>query len=101
MLVSALQHAVLPGNRLGATPRSALDTMSGRERTMSTEPTVTDRLVAFLEENGADFTVMTHEAVSTSEDAARVRGTPLEQGAKALVFRADGRPVLLVLPAHR
>ncbi len=59
------------------------------------------RLVAFLEENGADFTVMTHEPVRTSEEAARVRGTPLEQGAKALVFRADDAVVLLVLPADR
>lgn len=60
-----------------------------------------DRLIAFLRERGADFRVMTHEPVRTSEEAAAVRGTPLEQGAKALVFRADERPVLLVLPANR
>lgn len=36
-----------------------------------------------------------------SEEAAQVRGTPLEQVAKALVFRADGRIVLIVLPANR
>lgn len=65
------------------------------------ERSVSDRLVSFLEENGADFKVVTHDPVTTSEEAARVRGTPLEQGAKALVFVADGRHVLLVLPAHR
>jgi len=65
------------------------------------EGTLTDRLVSYLKESGADFEVVEHEPVRTSEEAARVRGTPLEQGAKALVFQADGRPVLLVLPAHR
>ena len=64
-------------------------------------PSLTDRLLAYLQEQGADFTTMTHEPVRTSEEAARVRGTPLEQGAKAMVFRADDRIVLLVLPAHR
>ena len=66
-----------------------------------TEGTISDRLVAYLKENGASFRSLSHEAVRTSEEAARVRGTPLEQGAKALVFRADGDAVLLVLPADR
>src|SRR5262245_26554213 len=35
---------------------------------------------------------MEHAPVLTSEDAARVRGTPLESGAKALVFLAADRP---------
>lgn len=63
--------------------------------------TLTDRLIAYLGEHGADFTVLQHEPVTTSAEAARVRGTPLEQGAKAMVYRADGQPVLLVLPASR
>ncbi len=63
--------------------------------------TVTERLVAYLKEHDADFQVITHEAVSTSEEAARVRGTALEQGAKALVCRADDRVILIVLQAHR
>jgi prolyl-tRNA editing enzyme YbaK/EbsC (Cys-tRNA(Pro) deacylase) len=63
--------------------------------------TVTDALLTFLRENNANFEVITHEPVTTSEDAARVRGTPLEQGAKALVFVADGQPILLVLPANQ
>ncbi len=68
---------------------------------MTDERSVTERLLALLQENHADFVSMTHEPVRTSEEAAQVRGTPLEQGAKALVYRADGRPVLLVLQAHR
>jgi len=38
--------------------------------------------------------------VRTSEEAARVRGTPLEAGAKALLVRAEERFVHCVLPAH-
>jgi Ala-tRNA(Pro) deacylase len=63
--------------------------------------TVTERLIGYLREHEADFQVLTHEPVSTSEEAARVRGTALEQGAKALVCRADDRIVLIVLQAHR
>ena len=63
--------------------------------------TVTELLLAHLEANRADFEVLRHEPVSTSEEAARVRGTALEQGAKALVCRADERAILLVVPAHR
>ena len=43
---------------------------------------VVDRLLALLTSQGATFEVMHHEPVSTSAEAARVRGTPLEQGAK-------------------
>jgi len=68
---------------------------------MTDAETLTDRLVSYLRANDADFRTMQHEAVRTSEEAARVRGTPLEQGAKALVFRADGQIVLLVIPANR
>jgi Cys-tRNA(Pro) deacylase len=67
---------------------------------MAEERTLTDRLVEYLRQHDADFVVMTHEPVRTSDEAAQVRGTPLEQGAKALVFRADDHPVLLVLPAN-
>ena len=63
--------------------------------------TVTERLLAYLRDNNADFTTMIHEPVRTSEEAARMRGTPLEQGAKALVFRADDATLLLVVQAHR
>ena len=63
--------------------------------------TLTERLLAHLQDHGADFQVLTHEPVRTSEEASRVRGTPLEQGAKALVCRADDRVILIVLPAHQ
>ncbi|MBI2216344.1 MAG: hypothetical protein HYU51_03510 [Candidatus Rokubacteria bacterium] len=61
---------------------------------------VTDRLVRWLRESAVKFDVLEHEPVRTSEEAARVRGTPLEDGAKALVVRADDRYVHVVLAAH-
>jgi Ala-tRNA(Pro) deacylase len=65
------------------------------------EVPVTARLLAFLRANEADFHVLTHAPVRTSQEAARARGTALEQAAKALVFQADERTVLLVVQAHR
>ena len=62
---------------------------------------VFEKLKAFLDSNDVPYTLMEHEAVYTSEQAAQARGTPLQQGAKALVFEADKRPILLVVTADR
>ena len=63
--------------------------------------TVLERLPRLLAEQRADFQVLQHAPARTSEEAAQVRGTPLEHGAKALVFQADDHIVLLVVQAHR
>jgi Ala-tRNA(Pro) deacylase len=62
---------------------------------------VTDRLERWLRDRGARFRLMEHAPAFTSEEAARVRGTPIEAGAKALVLLAEERPVHVVLPGHR
>jgi Ala-tRNA(Pro) deacylase len=62
---------------------------------------VFERLDAWLNQNGVAHTVLRHEPVFTSEQAAAVRGTPLASGAKALLVKAGDRFVLLVLPADR
>jgi len=62
---------------------------------------VTARLAHWLEEQGADFRLLEHAPVFTSEEASRVRGTPIEAGAKALVLQAEDRTVHVVLPGHR
>ena len=62
---------------------------------------VTERLESWLRERGVRFQVMEHAPAFTSEEAARVRGTPIEAGAKALVLLAEDRPAQVVLPAHR
>lgn len=62
---------------------------------------VTERLLAMLAAGNAAFEVMRHAPVRTSEEAAAIRGTPAEHGAKALVFQADDRTVLLVVQGNR
>jgi Ala-tRNA(Pro) deacylase len=62
---------------------------------------VFERLEAWLKDKGVPFTVLRHEPVYTSEQAAAVRGTPLASGAKALVVKAGDDFRLLVLPADR
>ena len=68
---------------------------------MSTPPSVFERIADLLRGHGIEFTVLRHEPVYTSQQAAAVRGTPLASGAKALLCRADGQTVLFVLPADR
>jgi Ala-tRNA(Pro) deacylase len=72
--------------------------MSGES---SAGPGVTARLTGWLEAAGVAFRLLEHPPVRTSVEAAAVRSTPLQSGAKALVVRADERPVQLVLPADR
>ena len=62
---------------------------------------LTRRLLDLLAANGVPHRVLRHRPVRTSEEAARVRGTPLAAGAKALVCQADDRVVLIVVPADR
>jgi prolyl-tRNA editing enzyme YbaK/EbsC (Cys-tRNA(Pro) deacylase) len=62
---------------------------------------VFERIQEWLTQQGVPFTVLRHEAVFTSEQAAAVRGTALGSGAKALVVKAGERFVLLILPADR
>lgn len=60
-----------------------------------------EKLVTFLKERMVDFKHLDHEETKTSEDSARVRGTTLDQGAKALLMFADNKPVLLVMSASK
>lgn len=57
-------------------------------------------ITRLLEEHSVPFDVLRHEPVYTSLEAARVRGTSLSSGAKALVCKADGRFIMIVLPAN-
>ncbi len=62
---------------------------------------VLDRLIEQLDARQIPYDVLHHEPVFTSEEAARVRGTTLASGAKALICKADQQFVLIVLPADR
>ena len=52
-----------------------------------------------LNQRGVAFQVLRHEPVYTSEEAARIRGTALASGAKALICKGDDAFVMFVLPA--
>jgi Ala-tRNA(Pro) deacylase len=60
-----------------------------------------DRVESLLKQHGIVFQVLRHEPVYTSEEAARVRGTPLKSGAKALICKGEDAMVMFVLPADR
>ncbi|MEX0819395.1 MAG: YbaK/EbsC family protein, partial [Pirellulaceae bacterium] len=62
---------------------------------------VFDRLSELLRQHEAQFDVLRHEPVFTSEEAAQTRGTPLASGAKALICKLDAAYVMFVLPADR
>ena len=63
--------------------------------------TVFDRLIALLDSHKVVYEVSRHAPVFTSEEAARVRGTALASGAKALICKAGENFVLFVMPADR
>ena len=65
------------------------------------EPSAFSEVEALLEGAGVPFTVLHHEPVFTSEEAARVRGVDLASGAKALVCKADDDFLMFVVPADR
>lgn len=64
-------------------------------------PSVFERLSQLFEQQDAEFSVLRHEAVFTSEQAAQVRGTSLASGAKALICKLDDEFAMFVLPANR
>jgi len=60
---------------------------------------VYEKIVDTLKRANADFKTYEHEPVKTSEDAARVRKTGLENGAKALLLYADNKPIMVSVSA--
>ena len=63
--------------------------------------TVFERVDSLLKQQGIAFHVLRHAPVYTSEEAARIRGTPLASGAKALVCKGEAGFVMFVVPADR
>ena len=59
------------------------------------------KLVALLHAEGAEFRLAHHEPVTTSAEAAAVRGAELRSGAKAMLVKAKTGFALVVLAADR
>lgn len=68
---------------------------------MQTTSKVFEDIVNLLNKNNITYKLYEHEPVFTSLEAAKIRQTKETQGAKALIFVADGKPVLLVLPGTK
>src|SRR5262249_37509254 len=85
--------------------RASLSPSPGRgqgEGAAVTPPSpVTARLIDWLDEHNARYRLIEHAPVFTSQEAAHVRGTPIEAGAKALVLQGGDRFVHVVVPGDR
>ena len=65
---------------------------------------VMNRIVAKLKDADVEYQMMEHEPVRTSEEAAKVRGTKLSDGAKALVLKSkeySDKYFMVVVPADK
>ena len=69
--------------------------------THGTPHEVHEKLVSLLRAEGADFRLTHHDAVTTSADAAAVRGAELRSGAKAMLVKGKTGFVLAVRAADR
>jgi aspartyl-tRNA synthetase len=62
-----------------------------------TQEDIYNVIVADLKKHNIPYKSYTHAPVHTSEEAAKVRDTPLSWGAKAIVMYADDKPVMVVV----
>jgi len=62
---------------------------------------VFEKIKKILDENGISYRLFEHEPVFTSEQAAKIRNTKMCQGAKAIIFKADDNPLLVVVPGDK
>lgn len=57
-----------------------------------------------LDTNNVDYKFLEHQEVRTSEEAAKVRGTDISDGAKAMVLKSQdyaGKYIMIVIPADK
>ena len=62
---------------------------------------LTQKVFGLLDKNKISYEKYEHEPVFSSEDASRVRGTDISLGAKSLVFDANNKLILIVVPANK
>lgn len=60
-----------------------------------------EKIKELLNSKKIEYKISEHEPTPTSEDAARIRGVPLESGAKALVVKAGEKFLICVLSASK
>lgn len=74
---------------------------AGDIRTLGNGDDVYDAIVNEFKKAGVAFEPYEHDAVTTSEEAAKIRNTPLSEGAKALLLFADDKPIMVTVPGDR
>ena len=62
---------------------------------------VLKKIQELLDSLNIEYELLNHTPVYTSADAAKIRDTGISNGAKALVFIADGDPILIVVPGDK
>ena len=63
--------------------------------------TILEKIVDLLDQSHIEYKLTEHEPVRTSEEAARVRGTDIHSGAKAMIAKSGSTYYLVVLPADK
>lgn len=62
---------------------------------------VYNKIIKYLDENNIDYFAFEHEFIHTSKDAANLRDTNLDEGAKSLLMKAkSGKFFLCVVPGN-
>ncbi len=76
--------------------------LATRKKKVFGESTVFDEVLKLLKENKVDYKLIEHEAVKTSEEASKVRGTPMDMAPKAMIFKKKSEGYLMVaIPADK
>ncbi|MAG59952.1 hypothetical protein CMO96_04145 [Candidatus Woesebacteria bacterium] len=60
-----------------------------------------EKIIHLLDDSDIKYEILEHAAVYTSEQAAKIRGTSLAQGAKALLLKTGDQFTLAVLPGNK
>ena len=60
-----------------------------------------NKLKSFLDSNSISYKLLTHPPAKTSEEVAKLRGTPLETGAKSMIIKIDDGFIEIVIPANK
>ncbi|EKE15454.1 MAG: hypothetical protein ACD_12C00012G0004 [uncultured bacterium] len=62
---------------------------------------VFEEIKNLLDKNKVSYKLIEHEPVFTSEEAAKIRGSSLALGAKALIMKADQKPIMIVVSGNK
>mgnify|MGYP001619052844 FL=1 len=66
-----------------------------------TRKSVFENIKNLLDINKIPYKLIEHKPVFTSEDASKIRGSSLSLGAKALIMKADKKPIMIVVPGDK